>query len=246
MPTERIAAVNNVIRQILCSGRVEDAYGRTYDATSAVARDTGGILYDAVRRFKPQRTLEVGMAYGMSTLFISQALHDNGSGRHTAIDPLENSEFKSIGLLNLERAGLRDLVELELAPSDAVLPRFAAENRRFDFAFIDGWHLFDFTLVDFYYVDKVLDVGGHVAFDDLWMPGIRKVVSFVMRNKPYELVRVPSPYRVPTWRRWGRVARRFAQDPLGGDWAVKCLPDNVAVLRKTADDRRTWDYHRPF
>jgi len=35
---------------------------------------------------------------------------DNGQGTHTAIDPHEEHAYKSIGLLNIERANLNNLV----------------------------------------------------------------------------------------------------------------------------------------
>jgi len=72
------------------------------------------------------------------------------------------------------------------------LPRLCAEGERFDFVFIDGRHLFDCVLVDFFYVDRLLEVGGYVALDDLWMPAVRKVKSFILRNRSYELVPVPG------------------------------------------------------
>lgn len=235
-----------MIEQIFRSGRVKDADGNVYEPVSSITFETGALLYDFIRVFKPEKTLEIGMAYGVSTLFLCQALRDNGGGSHTAIDPLEESEFRSVGLLNVERANLRHLLQLHQAPSDLVLPQLCTENKRFDFAFIDGWHLFDFTLVDFYYIDKLLEIGGHVAFDDLWMPGIRKVISFILKNKPYKLVSIPSRYPAPLWKRVLRVGRRVAQNPLGRNWMLNFLPNNVAFLKKVAADDRTWRFHRPF
>jgi predicted O-methyltransferase YrrM len=238
--------VNAVIDAIVRSGRVTDAEGNTYNPVSAVSLESGALLYDVVRRTKPRRTLETGMAYGMSTLFICQALEDNGVGCHGAIDPFQECEFKSIGVLNVERAGLSHRFRLYQDSSDVVLPQMCAEGGKIDFAFIDGWHLFDTTLVDFYYIDKLLEVGGHVAFDDLWMPSVRKAVSFVLRNKPYELVRTRSRHPAPWWKRTLRIGRRALQDPLERGLRLKFVPQNVAVLRKTAADSRTFDFHRAF
>jgi predicted O-methyltransferase YrrM len=182
----------------------------------------------------------------MSTLFICQAHRDNGAGCHTAIDPFQEKRFKAIGLLNVERANLKDLLRFHQATSDEVLPQLCTQNERFDFAFIDGSHLFDFALVDFFYIDKLLNVGGHVAFDDLWIPGVRKVVSFILRNKPYELARVPSKCKTPIWRRVLRTGRRIAQNPLGRDWVLKFVPHNIVFFKKAADNGRDWRFHREF
>jgi predicted O-methyltransferase YrrM len=238
--------VNEMIDQIVKSGRVEDAQGTRHEPVSAVTLESGGLLYDFVRASRPQRTLETGMAYGLSTLFICQALEDNGIGTHAAIDPFQASEFKSVGVLNVQRAGLSHRFRLYQDAADSVLPRLCAERETLDFAFVDGWHLFDFTLVDFYYIDKLLRVGGHVAFDDLWMPSVRKVVSFVLSNKPYRLVQRESRYPAPLWKRTVRIGRRAIQDPVGRGWRVKFVPHNVAFLEKTGEDTRDWKFHRSF
>jgi hypothetical protein len=94
--------------------------------------------------------------------------------------------------LNAQRAGLADRVRLIEAPSYEALPSLLKERAKLDFAFIDGMHTFDYALLDFFYVDKLLSPGGYVAFDDLWMPAIRKVIAFVLRNRSYELVKLEA------------------------------------------------------
>jgi hypothetical protein len=36
--------------------------------------------------------------------------------------------------------------------------------------------------VDFFCSDRVLSIGGLVIFDDMWMPSIQKVASFIRNN----------------------------------------------------------------
>lgn len=239
--------MNDTLAQIFRSGEVTDADRKTYPhASASITWETGTLLYNFVRANKPRSTLEVGMAYGISTLFICQAHRDNGGGTHTAIDPAQERLFRSIGLLNIERANLKDLLCFHQVRSDEILPMLCTQNTRVDFAFIDGSHLFDFALVDFHYIDRLLPIGGCVAFDDLWMPGVRKVVSFVLKNAPYKLTLPPSAPNVPMGKRLGRAARRMAQNPLGLDWKLKCVPHNIAFLEKVASDTRGWRFHRAF
>ena len=47
---------------------------------------------------------------------------------------------------------------------------------------------FDFTLVDFFFIDPMLNVGGAVAFDDANWPAIRKVCRFVKTNLAYSVL----------------------------------------------------------
>ena len=68
---------------------------------------------------------------------------------------------------NLKRAGYYDRVEFYEEASFECLPKPLARNEKIDFAFLDGQHTFDYVLVDFFYVDKILSVGGIIVFDDL-------------------------------------------------------------------------------
>jgi hypothetical protein len=62
------------------------------------------------------------------------------------------------------------------------LAEIERSGQRVDFAFIDGWHTFDFALVDFFFIDRISSVGGVVVFDDANWPAIRKVCRFVKTN----------------------------------------------------------------
>jgi predicted O-methyltransferase YrrM len=239
--------INPLIEKIYETGFVEDAGGDAVPVLPyGISCESGRVLYDLIRTGKPENTLETGLAYGMSALFICQAHCDNGTGRHTAIDPCEESTYRSIGLLNLERAGLRNRLRFFPRSSAEILPQLLHEKERLGFAFIDGRHLFDWVLLDFFYIDQMLEKGGIVVIDDLWMPGVRKAVSFILKNSHYRLVRPPVKRHVPVWKRMLRSCRRIAQNPLGRDWKLKFIPENIAILRKAAGDERAWNFHRAF
>ena len=180
--------MNRIIEDIYKKGNVEDAEGNIVSVFPAsILYEEGKILYNIIQREKSRNTIETGMAYGVSTLFILQALRDNGIGNHIAIDPCEESTWKSIGLLNIKRSNLDDIFRFYNAPSHDTLPKLLSNRERFDFAFIDGAHMFDYALIDFFYIDKLLDTGGYIVFHDLWMPSIRKVLSFILRDRNYEM-----------------------------------------------------------
>ena len=71
-------------------------------------------------------------------------------------------QWASIGVRNVERAGFTERHTLVESFDYIALPKLLQEGARFDFAFIDGMHLFDYTLLDFFFVDVMLDVGGWV------------------------------------------------------------------------------------
>ncbi len=239
--------MNAIIEQIYKSGVVEDSHhNQLPHNTSSVSYDTGTVLYYLIREFRPDKTLEIGLAYGLTTLFVCQALSDNSKGFHTAIDPYQHKNYQSIGLLNIERAGLNEYLRFYQSPSYQVLAQLTIQKETFDFAFIDGSHLFDFVMVDFFFVDKLLNINGVVVFDDLWMPGIRKAVSFVLKNRAYKLIRPCNKEAVPLLKRMGRLGRRILQNPFERDWKIKWIPQNVAILQKTDRDTRVWMFHKKF
>ncbi len=238
--------MNQLLDKIYETKVVEDSQGNLINPfPTATPYDTGTIFKDLIQQNHLERTLEIGMAYGLSTLFICQSHHDKGSGSHIAIDPFQSTMWKSIGLLNIKRAGLAEKLQLFEAFSYEVLPQLLVDGRKIDFAFIDGSHQFDYTLVDFFYVDKLLEVGGYVVFDDIWMPGIRKVLYFILRNRGYEIVK---NYTDINWKkRVERYARRFLQNPLERDYnGIRFLPLNICVLKKISEDNRPWDFYRSF
>ena len=175
---------NPLIDEIYSTQKVIGADDKPRDAfpVSLLYAD-GKALHQVITETKSLRTLEVGMAYGISTLFILQGLEDNGSGEHIAVDPYQKGWWEEIGKLNVARAGFSSSFRCCEAPSFMVLPQLLSEGKEFDFIFIDGNHRFEFTLVDYFFADRLLRVGGRIMFHDTWLPSIRKVLSFIHRNR---------------------------------------------------------------
>ena len=78
----------------------------------------------------------------------------------------------------MEKSNFRNFTFHE-RKSEYILPKLAEEGNKFDFAFIDGWHTFDHTLIDFFYLNRMLDIGGILVIDDVGMPAINKLSRFI-------------------------------------------------------------------
>ncbi len=149
----------------------------------------GAALLEWVRRSSARRTLEAGLAWAVSTLFICEGLLENGGGRHVAADPFQfqglqqhATHYEGAGLRALEEAGVSELVEFHLEESQLVFPRLLAEGRRFDLAFLDGNHRFEGVFLDLAYSGRLLEEGGIVFADDVQLPGVRRAVDFFLAN----------------------------------------------------------------
>ena len=169
-------------------------------------------------------------------------------GSFIAIDPRQTSHWKSIGRFALARAGLERVVRLCEEPAHVVLPRRLAGGERYTLAFIDGWHMLDFVMVEAFYCDLMLEVGGILALHDLWMPALQHFASFWLANRAYEPVTVhggvfstaprPSPARV--------VGDLRGAPALFRERIAPYVDQSVLLLRKTGEDRRAWDEFREY
>lgn len=152
----------------------------------------GAQLNRLMKESGTRRSLEVGFAYGFSSVWMAEALIDRPDGLHVSIDPSEETVWGGVGLAQLarlqSRAGFRWIPDLSIF----ALTDLGRQGERFDFIYIDGNHRFDDVLVDFYLSDFLLSRGGLVALDDMWMPAIRSVASFVRSNRNYELLPQPA------------------------------------------------------
>lgn len=160
----------------------------------AVPPAVGETLGAWVRRENARRTIEIGLAYGVSALYICEALVANGhpDARHVAIDPYQTHGpdgrgFAGCGLQHLAEAGLMSIIEHHEEESQIALPRLLSEGRTFDLAFVDGNHRFDRVFLDLYYLGRIVRRGGIVVLDDYELPGIARAASFFLTNIGWEL-----------------------------------------------------------
>ena len=97
-----------------------------------VSRSTGRLLSTLVHAMQANRILELGTAYGYSTLWMALALP--GAGRIWTVDP--DTERTAIAEDFLRRAGKRDSVDILNQPALDVLDNFPQRN--LDIIFIDA------------------------------------------------------------------------------------------------------------
>jgi predicted O-methyltransferase YrrM len=152
---------------------------------TGVPADVGEALRDIVIAEGATRTIEVGLAFALSTLFIVEGLLRSGdpSAHHHAVDPLQEMLFSNAGLRSIKSAGIDDVVTHVDLSSDMALAKLLEHHRgEFDLAFVDGAHWFDFAFVDTFFCLQLVKPGGLVILDDTWMPGPKLAVDYMVTN----------------------------------------------------------------
>jgi predicted O-methyltransferase YrrM len=221
-----------------------DAEGRG----SGISTEEGEFLQSIVEEIKPRISLEIGFAYGISALFICASLQKVKGKKHIVVDPSPFWSYKGIGFRNIQKAKYDNLVNFINAPSEMALPDLLKKETHIDFAFIDGWHTFDHALIDFFYINRMLNVGGVVAFDDANWPSISKLCRYVSRYPCYKIHAF-----WPARRIFG--ARTIMMKTLEYVAArqVKSWKDDLSIFgrrcvafRKVREDDRKPDWYREF
>jgi predicted O-methyltransferase YrrM len=254
--------MNPVLEQIVTSDTVTDGtsvlplrHPAVPNLPVAVDPKEGSFLAHIIDTVQPRVSLEIGMAYGVSTLYLCEALSRMPHPvRHIVMDPFQTPQWRGIGLRNVRAAGYDHMVEFHENRSEFVLPRLLADGTEVDFAFVDGWHTFDQVMVEFYYLNRMLRVGGVMAFDDAERRGINRVIRHALSYQAYEVFE-PERGRSDAVSLGGRLRRKLRgvpsasriirRDILDRDWDLGIHSTCVAI-RKVAEDRRGsgWEEER--
>jgi predicted O-methyltransferase YrrM len=100
--------MNSVIEEIYSEGVVRDEIGNEYKLHSNVDKIEGEFIYQLICSDPGVRkTLEIGCAYGLSSLHICSALYKRDYVKHTIIDPSQHNNWHGVGIFNLNRAGFK-------------------------------------------------------------------------------------------------------------------------------------------
>ncbi len=223
--------VNKVLQQAYLDAFVIDRNGVKQKFKDITNPLQGRHIYNLIRENKFTHTLEVGLAMGASACWITQAHRDNNlNGHHFAIDPNQTAQYENMGRYLVEKCGNLQYLEVMEMTSYRALPILFERVRngeipKFDLIYIDGWHTFDYTLVDFFYADLLLNVHGVIVLDDIKHHPVKRCFDYIKTNYPhYEVVE-----RTPVY------------DPKNPG-----ITSSQATFIKVANDNRTWNYHKDF
>ena len=251
--------MNAVLEEIVTTQQVTDGARRLplrhpdFPA-SLVAVDPaeGAFLQEIVRSVQPRVSIEIGCAYGVSSLYICEALAGlPHRSRHIVVDPFQSTQWRGIGLRNLHQAGYLPFVDFREEYAEFVLPALARERTSIDFAFVDGWHTFDQVMMEFYFLNRLLRVGGVIAFDDANRRSVNRVIRHALTYPAYRACGTelgdarPASLLGRSRRVLGRipaVTEVLRKDFLQKDWDLGILGSCVAIQKVGVDKRGSgWD-----
>jgi predicted O-methyltransferase YrrM len=194
--TEEKFQPTEAIRKIFKYGKVKTEDGRIKKLTDAVDPYEGYFLYSVIKANNYKNILEIGMANGMSALYICSALAEIAAKQPSyikqkpyliSIDPFQKVQWENTGLQTLSEANLLKYHSLIEELDYIALPKLYKQVKEkflenFDLILIDGNHLFDYTILDFYYSVKMLKIGGMIIIDDIKHENTGKAYKYLKTN----------------------------------------------------------------
>jgi predicted O-methyltransferase YrrM len=153
-------------------------FALSHNADFALAR----LCYLVCRALKPAIVLEAGVAYGVTSAFVLQALARNGRGKLLSVDlpPLGQEADRYVGAL-IPR-DLRDRWQLHRGPSRRVLPELLPSVGSIDVFIHDSLHTYRNMRFEFEAVWPYLRPGGALIADDAG--DNRSFVEFARKVNP--------------------------------------------------------------
>lgn len=199
-------ALNHFYKQTIDSLKRNVLNGKINKIHSNIRKAEGNYISQTVEKNKFTKCLEVGMAFGISAFYILS----NQDANLTSIDPNQSTQWASNGINLLREFGYEKRHHLIEAKSYVALPEILQKNgpKSFDFMFIDGFHTFDYTLLDFFYSDLLLKVGGIIVIDDALHRGVAKCVSYISTNYKF-YKKLDSPPTVASFLKLGDDKREW-------------------------------------
>lgn len=236
------------------TSRIQDSNGQEveYHIASSITEPEAEMLVRVINDFKPERTLEIGLAMGASALcFVDTATRNNPKSLHYAIDPNQFKDYGGAGVQLIKNAGLDSNFKLIEGKTHEVFHYFLDNNIKVDMAFIDGWHTFDYTFVDFFFIDKILKDGGILAFHDMYALSKQKVLKFIKTHRDYAVLdkyMIKEKDFVKTmkffvWRLFNHPGLLFSKF----HWKFQTRsPYGIIFLQKKSSFEPNFDFYKSF
>lgn len=152
---------------------------------SSLNYEEGENLYDLILKNKCYKIIQIGMGYGITSLFITLALYSldkefKKKGKLISIDQLQSSKWNNIGIYQIKKLKTHKYHKLIKDASFLALPAILTElEKDIDLIFIDRFNTYDHLLTDIYYSLRLLRLNGLLVIKDAKYYGVAQVIKYI-------------------------------------------------------------------
>src|ERR1700749_4113224 len=109
-------AMNSLFANILSEQSVIASTGERLPYHSGVSTGLCDVLTQEVSEMYEPRVLEIGMAYGTSSVHLADGIQKAGGGSLVSVDPNQHTQWHGVGVELMEQTGHADCFRLIEAP----------------------------------------------------------------------------------------------------------------------------------
>jgi predicted O-methyltransferase YrrM len=233
-----------VLERLIRDRETFDTKGNRLEVTGTISLLEARYIQDLIIENDFRTCLETGVAYGASTVAICSALSaadDKGARvRHYGVDPCQFQIYGGAAMAALQECGLDRTFELCEGPGHLMLPKLVERGVIIDFAFIDGMHTFDYTMIDLFFCDKLLRPGGILCVHDMNMPSKKKALHYLMQYRKYaRLESVKKPFS----ERAGSALKEALKFAPRQSLSYLTTIEPMLTLKKVSSFEPGWDFY---
>lgn len=155
------------------------ANDETYPVTGSITKNEVDFFETIIQ--PDSKILDIGVGKGVSTVLFSILSKEQVIG----IDPFQIIEHKQSCFRLSEKIGTKTP---KIIIKKSIEAKSDLSGLTFDLIFVDGYHTFDSTIIDFLVTEDHLKVGGVIAFHDCYYLSKQKVLKYILANQDYQLL----------------------------------------------------------
>lgn len=175
-------ALNSLTLKNLLLFKHFETKDKVYILNSNISINEGLFLFNLIKKYKPKKLMEIGLACGTSAAFMLLAM--DKKSKLISVDPFQKLQWDSFGLLVVA-----DIIkENKLVKTNHKwVPYFShtffnMKNNKFDFCFIDGDHSYEGTMIDLVGSHNLLEKDGLLVIDDVLHGPVKKALYDFLNN----------------------------------------------------------------
>lgn len=201
---------------------IQAIYRRGDERAGNISKGYGEFLYNLVVEKRLKKSVEIGLGYGSTALFVSAGhkVIGDADSYHIAIDPKQGEKWNRVGVENIAKLDYHRFKLIE-EPSYIALPKLLSQLvkessgrkdvNRADLCIIGGWNEYQLSLLDLFYCDLIVEKEGYIAVTEEDKSASDELVKFISKN----------------WKHYDRINTVYK---------------SYHVYRKREEDKRAWVY----
>ena len=156
----------------------------------------GNYITNLIKNNNLFNCIEIGMGYGIYSYYILNVKNT----KLISIDNKQKTKWNNAGINLLKEFKLLNKHKLYITNSYIILPKLLKKIKQYKFILIDGFNLFSYTIINFFYSNLLLHIGGYIIINDALHEGVSDCIKYIKQNFPF-YEKIDSPITLAVFKK---------------------------------------------